>query len=204
MDRPRDAGPTDAGPGRTGAGRGLLGEDLLGRSLERWASEAAVDEAARARARARWLRVQAEEDASLAGTLVDLAERARAVSLEVRGGRRLRGVVVGLGSDFLALRDERGQQVLVALDAVEVVRTEPGGTDVRGDRTSLLDVSLAGVLGPVAADRPEVLIRTREGTTVRGVLRSAGADVLRVRVEGDPPTPAWVALGAVAVLVLEP
>lgn len=186
------------------AARGLLaGDDALARQLQRWAADAAVDEAARARLRAHWLRVQAEADASLVGTLVDLAERAVPVVVDV-AGHRVRGLLAGIGADFVALRTDQGQEAIVVTDAVEAVRTEPGGVDVRGDRSSTLDVTLAGVLGPVAADRPTVLVRTRQGVVIRGELRSAGVDVVRVRTEGAPSTPTWVPIGSIALLVLEP
>ena len=190
--------------GSLGDAGGLLGgDDALGRSLERWAADARVDEAARTRVRARWLRIQAEEEASLVGTLVDLAERGRPVGLDV-GDHRLRGVLRGIGGDFIALRTDQGQQVLARIAAIDAVRTEPGGIDVRGDRSPLLDLELAGVLAPVAADRPSVLVRTTSGVLVRGELRSSGTDVIRLRVDGDPPTPSWVPIDKIAVLVIDP
>ena len=188
---------------RSAAGGVLGGTDGLARSLERWAADALVDEAAQQRTRQRWLRVQAEEEASTIGALVDLAERGRPVVLDV-GEHRVRGTIVGVGADFLALRSERDQDVLVRTDAVEVVRAEPGGRAVIGDRTVLVEVALDAVVGPLAADRPEVLIRTRSGQVVRGELRSAGTDVVRLRTDGDPPAPAWIPLAAVAVLILQP
>lgn len=187
---------------RSAAGGVLGGTEGLARSLERWAADALVDEAARQRTRQRWLRVQAEEEASTIGALVDLAERGRPVVLDV-GEHRVRGTIVGVGADFLALRSERDQDVLVRTDAVEVVRAEPGGRAVIGDRTVLVEVALDAVVGPLAADRPEVLIRTRSGQVVRGELRSAGADVVRLRTDGDPPAPVWIPLAAVAVLILQ-
>lgn len=185
-----------------GAG-GLLGDDALGRSLERWASEARVDDAVRSRVRARWLRIQAEEEASLVGTLIDLAERGRPVVLDV-GDHRFAGTLAGIGGDFVAVRTDRGQQALVRTSAIDAVRTEPGGVDVRGDRAPLFDLELSGVLGPIAADRPQVLARTGAGVMVRGELRSAGIDVIRVRVDGDPPTPTWIPTDAIAILVIDP
>jgi hypothetical protein len=190
------------GPSASGAGV-LGGDGDLSRALERWAADAAVDEAARQRARQRWLRIQAEEEATVAGVLLDLAERGTTVSLDV-GPHRLRGRIVGLGDDFVAARSETGQEVLVPSDAIEVVRSEPGAPDVVGDRATLLDVTLANVLVPLAAERPEVAIRTRSGTVVRGELRSAGTDVARLRVAGEPPTSAWVPVTAIQLLILEP
>jgi hypothetical protein len=185
------------------AGGVLGGTDELARSLERWAAEAMVDEAARQRTRQRWLRIQAEEESSVLGALVDLAERGRPVALDV-GDQRLRGAVVGIGADFLAVRSDRGQDVLVRTDAVEVVRAEPGERAVVGDRAALVEVTLGAVVGPLAAERPDVVVRTRSGQVVRGELRSAGTDVMRLRADGDPPTPVWVPLAAIEVLVIDP
>lgn len=190
-------------PALIDAASGVLGRDRLARSLERWAADAAVDEAARRRARQRWLRLQAEEEASLVGTLVDLAERGQPVTLDV-GDQRVRGRVVGIGTDFLALRTDRDQQVLVRTSAVDAVRADPGERAVAGDRTALVDVALDAVVGPLAADRPDVVVRTRSRTAVRGQLRGAGTDVIRLRTDGDPAAPVWVPLAAIDVLVLDP
>jgi hypothetical protein len=185
------------------AGDVLGGTDALARSLERWAADARVDEAARERHRQRWLRVQSEEEASTLGVLVDLAERGRPLVLDV-GDHRVRGTVVGIGADFLALRSERDQDVLVRTAAVDVVRSEPGGRAVTGDRTVLVAVALDAVIGPLAAARPEVLVRTRSGQVVRGELRSAGTDVVALRSDGDPPAPVWIPLAALDLVVLDP
>ncbi len=181
----------------------LGGATSFDQALARWAADAAVDDAARARTRERWLRIQAEEEASLAGVLLDLAEQGRPVVLEA-GSHRLRGHLVGLGIDFAAVRTEQEQDVLVRLAALDAVHTEPGGRPVVGDRSPALDVDLAGVLGPVAAERPQVVVRTRSGTAVRGQLRSASASVIRLRTDTDPPAAAWLPLEAITVLVLGP
>jgi len=39
---------------------------------------------------------------------------------------------------------------------------------------------------------------------VRGELRSAGTDVVRLRAEGDPPAPVWVPLEAIDLLIVDP
>jgi len=80
-------------PQRTPAG--VFGGDLAAR-LERWAAEARVDEAARRRSRERWLRRQAEEDATVAGVLADLLEAGRPVTVCSRTGRRHTGLAARL------------------------------------------------------------------------------------------------------------
>ncbi|MDQ3293286.1 MAG: hypothetical protein M3527_02365, partial [Actinomycetota bacterium] len=70
------------------------GQDLLAR-LAAWAAAARVDEAAAARSRERWLRQAADEEAMVAGVLLDLAERADTVVVQGPGGRTPRGRVRG-------------------------------------------------------------------------------------------------------------
>lgn len=209
MERPNDPGGERLGPPTLGndavrAAAGVLGgtEGLAG-ALARWTADARVDDAARARARQHWLRVQSEEESSVAGVLLDLAERGRPVVIDV-GEHRLRTQIVGLGADFVAGRSDQGQDVLVRLAAIDAFRTEPGGGATTGDRAPALEVHFASVLAPVAAEHPEVLVRTRSGGSMRGQLRSASAELLHIRAAGTPPTPAWVPLDAVALIVLEP
>lgn len=182
---------------------GVLG-GMPASAWERWAADAAVDEAARSRTRSRWLRIQSEESASFVGTLLDLAERTEPVVVEA-GGQQVRGPLVGIGGDFVVVRAAMGGRtadVLVRIDAIDAVRAAPGAMEVRGDRAAVLDVQLGAVLGPMAADRPTVVVRTVHGVSVRGELRIAGTDVVRVLAEGDPPTPAWVRVEAVATLTV--
>lgn len=186
-----------------GAADALGGPDTFARSLAQWAADAAVDEAAVERARARWMRLAADEEASMLGTLVNLAEAGRTVALDV-GRQRLRGTIVGLGADFIALRSDQGQLVLVRTTSIAVVQAEPGSGDVRGDRSPRLDTTLVGVLGPLAADRPDIVVRTAADGVVRGVLRRAGHDVIGVRPDSDHPTPIWIAIDAIDVVVVDP
>ena len=183
-----------------------LGGADLGHALERWAADAAVDEAVRRRIRERWMNVQSEESATMTGTLVDLAERGATVVLAV-AGHRIRGELAGIGGDFVAVRvgpsGRSGHDALVRTGAIDVVHAEPGHVRVRGDRSAgLLDVTLDAVVGPVAAERPSVLVRTTGGADVRGELRSSGSDVLTLRVGGDPPSTAWVPLASVTVVAI--
>ncbi len=206
MDRFGDAAHDGADPAAAPGGptEGVIAaSDAFGRSLERWAAEATVDEAARARLRTHWLRIQSAESATLAGTLLDLAERGRPVVVEV-GEHRVHGTLVGIGGDFVAMRADRGRHVVVRTSAIDLIRAEPGGVDVVGDRPPLLDLELDGVLGPLAAERPVVVVRTRTGATTRGQLRGAGTDVIRVRVDGEEPTPTWVPTAAIALVVIDP
>jgi hypothetical protein len=187
-----------------GALVGPVGGDLDAR-LHRWAAEARVDEAARRRAREWWLRRQAEEGATLAGVLVDLLEAGTGVTLHTCSGRGYRGRVRALGADFVAVGAPVGV-VMVALDAVTSLRTHPGEPAVVGDRPvddGTPRPLLRDVAAGLAVDRERVVLVTRDGEAVAGVLRSVGQDVAVLRGGGEPPVTCYVALDALTELVLE-
>ena len=186
-------------PGLIDAG----GEGLAAR-LERWAADARVEEAARARSRERWLRHQAEDETSLAGVAADLRDAATAITVGTRSGRRVAGVVRVVGADFLALGPAAGEgtEVIVALDAVESVRTLPGVPAVVGDRHVGRAVAFLDVLIGLAGEREVVQVVTASGDAVSGVLVAVGQDVLTVRTRTRPPAVAYVPTAAVAEVVV--
>jgi hypothetical protein len=165
--------------------------------LERWAADARAREAADARVRERWLRAQAAEEASLAGVLLALAERRETVVVTTSTGRRHRGVVTGVGVDFVVVEVPAGTATLVVLDAVGDVRvaSDGGGPASRvattgasvsedPSGTTALGVRLADVLAQAAGQRPRVAIHAGAAGVV-GELRAMGTDVLTVRTDGD-------------------
>jgi hypothetical protein len=181
---------------------GALGDGLAAR-IDRWAADARVDEAARVRARERWLRQQAEEGGSLAGVLADLAERRVPVAVHVRGGRRHQGEIRALGSDFLALGSVDAE-VIIALTAVTSVRTHPAEVSTIGDRSIATSLRLADVLTRLAADRATVVLVLAGGDdSVAGALRSVGQDVVGVRVVRGPAVTAYVPLAAIVEVLVE-
>lgn len=173
-------------------------------TLQAW--DALLDEArassrASERVRERWLGQQAQESATLVGTLVDLAEGGVRVGIRVEGGRRHEGEITALGIDVVVLRD-RGEHVAVPVSAVSVVRPLPGATAgvAKGDRAAAIDVTFPEVAARLAPDRPEVAIALREGDAVAGVLLAAGLDVLTIRVAPGPEGLAYVSVSAVSSL----
>jgi hypothetical protein len=181
----------------------LLG-DRMTVLLERWAQAARVDEAARRRARERWLLQAAEEGGTLLGVLADLAERNVPVAVRTSGGRRHGGHVRAIGADFVALDTTPSGDVLVALAAVASVRAQAGTAAPAGDRTVRSGLVLSEVLAGLAAERERVMIVTVDGgEAVTGTVRSLGRDVVAVRVDGPTPhTTAYVPLAAVGEVVL--
>jgi hypothetical protein len=187
------------GPARLTGGDGAGG---LAARLERWAADARVDEAARARSREWWLRRQAEEESTVTGVLADLREAGMAVSVHTRTGGRYSGVVRALGADFVALAAASGQDVVVALTALSSLHTRPGVPVVTGDRVVVASLHLVDVVARLASEREQVRIVTVGGEAVTGFVRSVGGDVAVVRGMGDPPSMTYVPLVAVSELVV--
>lgn len=166
-------------------------------SLAAWAADQRADEAAAGRIRERWLRQQAAEAATLAGIALDLAERRARVSVRTRAGRSHHGRVDAVGRDFLVMRSASSRPTFVAMAAVAWLRPEPGAAgDGTGDRGAPLDVSLADVLLRLSGDRPHLQVTVGD-ETVTGQLRSVGADVLTMRIDGDPPASAHIRMDAI-------
>lgn len=171
--------------------------------LDRWVSEARVDQAALQRSRERWLREVAEQEATLSGVLADLAERRTLVVVRTRGGRRHSGVIRVIGADFVALALSSGGDVLIALRAIGVVRTAPAVEAAVGDRLLGTDLRLADVLAELAADRERVLLVTAHGDdAVSGQLRSVGQDVAVVRTDAERPATAYVPIAAIGEVTI--
>jgi hypothetical protein len=194
--------PSADRPGDAAIVARVLGEGLDAR-IDRWAADARVDEAARRRARERWLRHQAEEEGSLAGVLADVAERGVPVAVHVRGGRQHRGEVRAVGADFVALRSG-ATDVIIAITAVTSVRTRPGEASTLGDRSITSSLRLVDVLAGLAAERAALLLVMAGGDdAVAGVLGSVGRDVVGVRVADAPAVTAYVPIGAIVEVVLD-
>jgi hypothetical protein len=155
--------------------------------LERWAADARAREAADARVRERWLRAQAEEESSLAGVLLALAERRETVVVTTVAGRRHRGVVAGVGVDFAALQAPAGTTTLLALAALGDVRVVDRGrrsSTTTGDGAVELGVRLGEVLAQAAGQRPRISVQAGVAVVV-GDLRGVGGDVITVRADGE-------------------
>jgi hypothetical protein len=180
---------------------GLLGGDLLGR-LERWLADARTDDEVAARVRTRWLSAQADEAATFAGVLVDLAEHRTAVVVTVAGGRQLRVTVLAVGRDFFVAAGRDGSQVLVALSWVRALRPDPTGAAPAGDRELVLDAELADAVATLAGDRPRVVVATGDGETIAGRLQTVGRDLVTLRLDGGAAPTVYLQLQAVASLAL--
>ena len=173
-------------------------------SLDHLLADAAAEEAARERSQTRVLRQIAEEEATFLGIAVDLAERGSVVVARTSSGRAHRGRVLAVGRDFVVLRDAAGPPAFLAVPALASLRPQPGDGrgDVAGARVAPLDVGLAALLVVLAADRPRVQVSAVGDEPVAGQLRSAGVDVVTIRLDGDAGLRAHLRVGAVSELVL--
>lgn len=184
-------------------GAGVLGGPDLTARLERWVADARNADAAAARARQRWLQVQADESATFAGMLVDLAERGEPVVIHGRGGRRHRGSITAVASDFCALRTSGGGDVVLAFVGIGSIRPDARTTGPSGDRTVRAELGLAEMLSVLVVDHPRVLIvTTAEAGGIAGELRSVGRDVVTVHLDGAPRASVYVAIASIAEVSL--
>jgi hypothetical protein len=164
--------------------------------LEAWLAGLQVDEASQSRARAAWLRRQAEEEATFVGVLVDLAERERAVLVETAAGRRHHGVLRVIGEDFCGVRTVQGTDALIRYDAITAIRPAPGEEGPSGDRLVAPVVTFSQALAALADVGVRVQVVPTQGAPTAGELRSVGVDVAVLRL--DDRSRAYVRLASVA------
>lgn len=208
-----------AAPGGPDGGRGAEDAGVDGSSLDDGAGlgadfrqlvgDARSRDAVRARMRERGLRAAASADATLAGVLMDLAERDEDLAVRTASGRTAAGRVVLVAADAIAVRTVAGLVTYVPLTAVTSVRRRPGdrahpGEDEPGgDRLAPAGTTFATLVADLALDRCRVAMAVAgEGALVIGELRAAGTDVVAVRVDADPPVVAYVALASLSEVTI--
>lgn len=157
------------------------------------------------RGRERAMRQMAEEEARLAGALIDLVERASTVAVRTETGRTYHGVLLAVGTDYCALRTAGGAEPHLRLSAIATVRPHPGERHVpaTGDRPPPVDLLLLEVLARAVAHSTRVTLFTRGGDTVVGRLLAVGADVVTVRPEAGGREPCYVAGPAITEALVE-
>lgn len=173
--------------------------------LARWTAGARADDAARARVRERWLRQQAQEDASFAGVALDLSEASAGVAVRTTTGHTLHGRIATVAGDFCVLRHDGGTVTLVAFAAVASVRPEQGfrAGDAGSERTAPVPARLADVLAGLAVERPRVrMILDGGGEALTGELRAVGSDVATLRLDSGGGATVYVRIGSVGEVTL--
>jgi hypothetical protein len=153
----------------------------------RLADEGQLADAIAARSEERELRQQASELATFAGTMRDLAEARRHVTVRCATGRSYQGELLAVAVDHLVVRAGERATVHVATDQVSAVTVDPAVTSgwAAGDRDAAQDRTLAEVLANALDARPTVVLVTRgDGEVHRGRLLAVGEDVVSVRGDG--------------------
>jgi hypothetical protein len=173
--------------------------DELLASLAGWAAEDRASEAARRRSRRRWLSRQVAEAATLAGVLLDLAERRAPVTIDTVGGSH-DGQLVAAATELCILRTSAQDAVLIALPAVIAVTSDL--IVPVGDRTPPLELDLAAALSALAADRPTVRLELLGGKRVAGMLDTVGVDLISLELGPNPRRTALIPLDAVSACLL--
>lgn len=151
------------------------------------------------------MRRQAEEQATMPGLLLDLAERGSTIVVRTTAGRSHQGRLTAVATDCCVLRSTAGPVVLLPLWAVASVRHGPGqvGREASTSRDAPLGTTLAGILADLAGDRPRVRLAYDGGTELLAAeLRAVGEDVLTVRIEADPPATVYVRVGSLSEVSL--
>ena len=119
-------------------------------------------------------------------------------------GRTHQGAIRAVGRDF-AVVGPPGQETCLVLAAVATIRRRPGRrvADATGDRAAARQLSLAAYLGALAPDRPRIaMVVTGEAAMLTGELRAVGRDIATVRLDGEPPIAAYVALGSLSEVLV--
>ena len=158
--------------------------------------EGRVQEAGAARARERWLRAAAAEDASLVGALLDLAEGAAPAVVATTAGRVHAGVVGAVGADVVVLRPPSGALVLVPLVAVAWVRPVTGPLPA-GGREAPAGPFLVDLLAGVGERGDRVALWLEGGVTLAGRLAGVGLDVVRLEPDGPDAGPTYVSVPSI-------
>ncbi len=158
-------------------------------------------EVAQARARERSLRASALTDATLAGVLLDAAERGDRVAVRTTSGRTIRGEITRVALDGVVLEGSLGTSYVpfAGIASFRAPGTRPV-VEPSGDRPPPRTGTLAALLADLAAERPRVALSVAgEQALLTGELRAASADVLTLsRADG----PVYVAARHVSELTV--
>lgn len=168
--------------------------------LVRLVDDARLEEAVAERAARRVLRDADADDATLAGTLADLAEQRALLVLDTTAGHRVRGRVVGVAGDHVVVSGDHGT-AWVALVEVAAVRARPGNRlDAGGgDRAGAEVRPLHEALRDLVQEGAEVHVLVAGADPLRGRLHAVGRDLMTLRHD-DPGDRTLVPLARVAVV----
>jgi hypothetical protein len=167
--------------------------------------EAAQQRAVQARAEARVRREVAAAVATWVGTLRDLAESGRALTVLSGSGRAHRGTIAAVGIDHVAVAVDPEGTTLLRLDALRAVRPEalPDTPPAMGDRTWSQDRRLHVWFERLFELEARVgLVLDGAADALYGQLVALGEDVLTLRLEGRDRGLVYVSAAAVSEVLV--
>lgn len=173
-------------------------------AILRGIADSRVTDAAVSRSRGNWLARQAEESATMADALVELAQQRAWVHLRVRGGAVVSGVATGVGADVVVVQADAGPVLVRTAGLSQVRATGSCVPSAAGPRPDGAGREFVDLLRDAAAERAAVLVHTDDGQDLRGTLRAVGADVLTLRVGTSPLATVLVSLDAVTMVGVVP
>ena len=172
-------------------------------ALTRFVGEGAVEHAARVRSRIRWQSQLAVEEGTWVGLLCELAETQATTLIDTSIGRRLRGSITAVGSDFVTLTTTTGGQILLAIAAISAVQLSPGQSANTGRVPATDRTTLSELLGELAIDRPVLTWHLTDRTSTTGQLIGVGRGFAQLRLAGTPPPTSYVPIGDRTMVALD-
>jgi len=167
-----------------------------------WLADASSSETTRRRSLEHSLLRQIRETATLAGSLAELAERARVVTVCTTWGSSLSGLITRLGENYIELTSESALSLL----RINSLAFLPVATDdFLSDRDHHVshDRSFTERVRTLAVERPSVCVTGHLGTVkVNGILEHVGADVMTITIDGPKRSSALVPIARVALVHL--
>jgi hypothetical protein len=172
-----------------------------GAAVTRFVAEAATDQAARERLRARWRHQQLVEDSTWYGILRELTARREQVTIDTAAGRRVRGELERVGLDFVGVV-AGSELTLISLSGISAIRMSPGAPPALGSAGPDEESTLVEVLSELALDRPMTTWLLAGGTVLTGELVGVGRDAAMVRLVAESVTATYVPIGASTVVTV--
>lgn len=157
-----------------------------------------------ARTRERWLRQEAEDGATFAGVLADLADLGATLTVRGRSGAAYAGRVAAVATDGFILALADGSRALLAHTAVVEIRPDPAHRlgAAAGDRAAPATLTIEELLRSEAAHRPRVRVASVGGPPLSGRLRAVGIDVVTVALDGDTRSVCYLPSSSLSEVVL--
>lgn len=157
----------------------------------------------RQRDREHGLHHQAQMQASIMGTLIDLGEQAAQLTIHTKSGNTHHGEIGTVGRDFFSLRLRSDAILYCHISNLSSIRPQSNSTHgpALGNRETNVDLLFSELLSLASEEKPLVTIITSGGEQIGGHLYSVGTDVVTIQLHGADPAVCYVSLDSLAELL---